>query len=67
MHDQLALLDYLEIDECLRQERVGRAFAKRRERAEWDRFGHHLSGQCGYGGWRIKRHDDVVRVIMRYL
>ena len=47
-----------------RQKKAG---TQRRERAEWDRFGRHLSGQCGHGGWRIKRHDDVARVVMRYL
>ena len=29
--------------------------------------GNHLCGQCGYGGWRIKRHDDIARVLLRFL
>ena len=39
----------------------------RETRCEWDMFGHHLSGQCGWGGWRIKRHDDIARVLMQYM
>ena len=43
-----------------------KAGTQRTERVEWDRLGHHLSGKCGWGGWRIKRHDDLCRVFMRY-
>ena len=39
----------------------------RTKHAEWDIHGNHLSGQCGWGGWRIKRHGDVARVLMQFL
>ena len=39
----------------------------RTERTEWDIYGNHLSGQCGWGGWCIKRHGDVARVLMQFL
>ena len=47
--------------------RATKAGTARRERAEWNILGHHLCSQCGWGGWRIKRHDKVARKIMLYL
>ena len=31
----------------------------------WDVYGNHLTA-CPWGGWRTKRHDDVLRVLLEW-